>query len=191
MYKSDPASPYPDTQAFFTPLSASGADPTNGRMLVDKFSGAMFVAYMMYPTSRGSIHITGPGTKDKPRLVPNFLSTEHDRGLAVQVYEKAREILATGPLAQLVDAEVIPGERLQGEEILRYQLTKSHGFHTVGTCMIGTSDDSVVDDRLRVRGTTKLRVVDASVFPSQPAGNNNAGTQAMAWIAADVILDDQ
>ncbi|TSD65812.1 GMC oxidoreductase [Aeromicrobium piscarium] len=35
-----------------------------------------------------------------------------------------------------------------------------------------------------------LRVVDASVFPAQPSGNNSAPTQAAAWIAADMILED-
>jgi len=41
-----------------------------------------------------------------------------------------------------------------------------------------------------VRGTSNLRVVDASVFPVIPSGNNNAPTMAMAWIAADLILED-
>jgi choline dehydrogenase-like flavoprotein len=50
--------------------------------------------------------------------------------------------------------------------------------------------DGVVDDHLRVRGTTRLRVVDASVFPWEPSGNNNAPTMAMAWIAADIIRAD-
>jgi choline dehydrogenase-like flavoprotein len=62
--------------------------------------------------------------------------------------------------------------------------------HTVGTCAIGPNDDDVVDERLRVRGTRNLRVVDASIFPDMPSGNNNGPTQAMAWIAADLILQD-
>lgn len=190
MYKSDANSPHPDTQAFFTPLSATAVHPRTGRMIVDKFPGAMLNAYMMYPTSRGSIHITGSGIKDKPRLIPNHLTTEHDRALLPKVYEKARELLATEPFAGLVEAEVVPGHPLGCEEIFQYCLTKAVGYHSIGGCAIGGTEDSVVDDRLRVRGTTKLRVVDASVFPTQPGGNNNAPTQAMAWIAADIIMED-
>ena len=43
---------------------------------------------------------------------------------------------------------------------------------------------------LRVRGVGGLRVVDASVFPHMPSGNNNAPTQALAWHAAQLILED-
>ena len=48
----------------------------------------------------------------------------------------------------------------------------------------------VVDSRLRVRGVTGLRVVDASVLPVQVAGNTQAPAMAVAWIAADLILED-
>jgi choline dehydrogenase-like flavoprotein len=55
---------------------------------------------------------------------------------------------------------------------------------------MGPGSDDVVDERLRVRGTTGLRVVDASVFPHQPSGNTSAPTQALAWHAASLILED-
>ena len=38
------------------------------------------------------------------------------------------------------------------------------------------------------RGVTGLRVVDASVLPVQVAGNTQAPIMAVAWIAADLIL---
>jgi choline dehydrogenase len=37
---------------------------------------------------------------------------------------------------------------------------------------------------------TGLRVVDASVLPVQVAGNTHAPKTAVAWIAADLILED-
>jgi choline dehydrogenase-like flavoprotein len=40
----------------------------------------------------------------------------------------------------------------------------------------------------RVRGVTRLRVVDASVLPVQVADKCQAPTMAVAWIAADLIL---
>ena len=54
---------------------------------------------------------------------------------------------------------------------------------------MGPAADDVVDPQLRVRGVTGLRVVDASVLPVQVAGNTAAPTMAVAWIAADLILE--
>ncbi|MFC9355106.1 GMC family oxidoreductase [Rhodococcus sp. NPDC057014] len=192
MYKSDPASPGPDTQSFFTPISTSGVNPTTGRMVVDKFSGGMFLTFPMFPTSAGSIHITGPAVTDTPRIIPNFLATEHDRQLMAKAVAKAREIAATKPFADYLEAEVAPGPTLTDDaDIADYAINNGGtGYHTLGTCAIGPDDDDVVDGRLRVRGTTGLRVVDASVFPAMPSGNNNAPTQAMAWIAAELIAED-
>jgi choline dehydrogenase-like flavoprotein len=192
VFKSDPASPYPDTQGFFTPLSSSAVDPSTGRPVMDRFSGAMFSTYPLHPTSTGSIHITGPGTGDKPRLVPSIPTTEYDRALTIKIFHKTRQILATEPFAQLVEAETVPGKELRDDaDVLDYAInTGGRGFHTTATCAIGPDEDDVVDDRLRVRGVSNLRVVDASVFPALPSGNNNAPTMALAWIAADLILQD-
>lgn len=189
IYRSDPASTRPDTQSFFTPISTSDVNPMTGRLIVDQLPGAKLVTYPLHPTSQGSIHITGPAPADRPRLVPNFLSTEHDRALVVKGVRKAREILATPPFSDYVEAEIEPGTGLQtDEQIIEYAINKGNaGYHTLGTCAMGPDDDAVVDHHLRVRGTTGLRVVDASVFPWEPSGNNNAPTMAMAWIAADII----
>ncbi len=193
IYKSDPASPVPDTQCFFTPISTSDVNPMSGRMVVDKFPGAKYVALPMYPTSQGSLHITGPGLDDAPRLEPNFLSTEHDRQLLVKAVRKAREIVATEPFAKHVVAELQPGPQVaEDDEIIEYGINKGNaGAHGLGTCAMGPDDDDVVDASLRVRGTEGLRVVDASVFRDQPSGNNNAPTMALAWIAADIILAER
>lgn len=192
IFKSDLASPHPDTQGYFTPMSSSAVDPNTGRIIVDGYPGAMFVVLSLFPTSVGSIHITGPHTGDKPRLVSDFLMTEHDRALTVKMFNKARGILATEPLARLLQVEVSPGTELHEDaEVLNYAYKRGGGgFHSLGTCAIGPNEDDVVDDRLRVRGASRLRVVDASVFPVIPCGNNSAPTMAMAWIAADLILQD-
>ena len=51
----------------------------------------------------------------------------------------------------------------------------------------GPGDDAEVDDRLRVRGTTHLRVADASVFPTNPLGSTGAPTMTLGWIALEII----
>lgn len=192
IYKSDPAATTPDTQCLFTPLSTSAVNPMTGRLVVDSEPGAKYVVYPMYPTSRGSLHITGPGLKDEPRLDPNLVATEEDRRMIVLALRRAREIIAADPFGKHVVEELSPGPSVtEDDQIVDYAINKGvPGAHGLGTCRMGPDPDDPVDHTLRVRGTEGLRVIDASVLPGQPSGNNNAPTMALAWIAADLILAD-
>jgi choline dehydrogenase-like flavoprotein len=49
---------------------------------------------------------------------------------------------------------------------------------------------SVLDSRLRVKGVSGLRVVDASVFPNNVSGNIVSSVYATAEKAADTIKAD-
>jgi choline dehydrogenase len=61
----------------------------------------------------------------------------------------------------------------------------------VSTCRLGPDPaDAVVDDRLRVHGLDRLRVIDASVFPSITSGNTNAPTIMVGEKGADLVLAD-
>jgi choline dehydrogenase len=55
---------------------------------------------------------------------------------------------------------------------------------------MGPNDDDVLDPQLRVRGVENLRVVDASVLPIMVSGNLNGPVSALAWRAANLIVED-
>ena len=47
---------------------------------------------------------------------------------------------------------------------------------------------AVVDNQCKVYGTDRLRVIDASVFPTVISGNTNAPTMMLAEKVADMII---
>ena len=52
---------------------------------------------------------------------------------------------------------------------------------------MGTDDDAVVDEQLRVRGVEGLRVADASIMPLITGGNTNAPVIMIGERAADLV----
>ncbi|UGQ11103.1 GMC family oxidoreductase [Yinghuangia sp. ASG 101] len=171
-FKADPTSDRPDTCGFFNPLSMKGKTMHNDKLTVDDEPGLMLAAYPLRPTSRGHIHITGPDPGDPVAIQPNFLDTEEDRRILSKVGGRVRELFGAGPVADLVTEERIPGPDVRSEaDFAQVGLFQgASGYHPLGSCAMGPNPDDVVDERLRVRGTIGLRVVDASVFPYQPSG---------------------
>jgi choline dehydrogenase len=60
-------------------------------------------------------------------------------------------------------------------------------YHPVGTCRMGPGADGVVDDRLAVRETDDLWVIDGSVMPEIAAGHPHAPIAMIAERAAELL----
>jgi choline dehydrogenase len=56
---------------------------------------------------------------------------------------------------------------------------------------MGRDAQSVVDDRLRVHGIDRLRVIDASIMPRITSGNTNAPTYMIAERGASFVLSEE
>ncbi len=144
---------------------------------------------VIQPQSTGSLELRSTDPLDSVRIDPNYLSDRRDVDLLVAGFRLARRIAATTPLSDHVDAELIPGPRVQTDgEIEAFVRARARSLqHLAGTCKMGSDDLAVVDPCLRVRGIEGLRVVDASVLPNITRGHLNAPAVMIAERAADMI----
>jgi choline dehydrogenase len=182
----------PILQIHFTP-GAGGMDE-NGKMVATPDPGVNSTVCTVRPTSRGSVHARSTNPKDHPKIIHNYLSTEHDRKLAIEGFKLQRKIYQSEAFAPHRTYEILPGDSVQtDEEILDFWKREAMSvYHPVGSSKMGAADDpmAVVDNELRVHGVENLRVADASIFPLLPSGNTHAPTVAVAERAADLILGD-
>ena len=147
------------------------------------------------PTSRGFIRLRSADAADAPVISPNYLATDEDRRVAADSIRVTRRIVAQPALAPFQPHEYLPGESVRDDD---QSLLKAAGdigttiFHPVGTAKMSRASDpmAVVDERLRVIGLERIRVVDASVMPSITSGNTAAPTMMIAEKGAAMIRAD-
>ena len=148
------------------------------------------------PTSRGFVRLNARDPAAKPSIKPNYLATDEDRRIAASAIRLTRKIVAQPALEDFHPDEYLPGPQAHDDD--ERALIKAAGdigttiFHPIGTAKMGLASDPmmVVDDRLRVVGIERLRVVDASVMPSITSGNTNAPTMMIAEKGAALIRAD-
>lgn len=185
--KSDPRLGRPDLTGSVTPFAL---DPTAGKLKLASQSGMLVGMYQTRPETTSSIHSASADGSAPPVIRPRYFETETDARASGSNLRRIRELLAAGPLAEIIAEEELPSAAVPDAPASALAHGRRNGgtiFHAVGSCAMGPGDDDVVDDQLRVRGLDGVRVVDASVLPFHPSANPAAPIMAVAWIAADLI----
>jgi choline dehydrogenase-like flavoprotein len=141
--------------------------------------------------STGHVRLRSGDPKDNPAITANYLKEPEDMQAMITAVERAREILTSAPLRGLVGKEIHPGTGTSSHRDLDKTIRREaeHTYHPACTARIGTESSGVVDPQLRVHGVERLRVADASVFPTIPHGNTNAPT-VMAGEKAAVMVTE-
>jgi choline dehydrogenase len=192
--RASPASPFPDLQLYFNPLTYTTAPPDRDRSVnPDPFSGFLLSYQPARPSSRGRIDIASADPHRPPLSRPNSLSTQKDLDDVVAGGRLLQALTRTKAMRDLIAAPLGPAIATMNDEAILADFRARCGtvFHPVGTCRMGPDAcQAVVDEALRVHGVAGLRVVDASVFPSITSGNTNAPTLMVAHRAADMILHE-
>jgi choline dehydrogenase len=186
--RSDKGLRWPDIQFHFLPAAMryDGNKPIKGH-------GFMVLTGPNKPKSRGYVRVRSADPYEHPQIQFNYLQSEQDREGFRRCIRLTREIIGQPAMDRFRDGEIAPGPQVNTDEeidaFVRENLEST--YHPCGSCRMGEDDMAVVDSELRVRGIAGLRVIDSSVFPTEPNGNLNAPTIMLAERASDLVRGRQ
>ncbi|KAJ4292738.1 hypothetical protein N0V90_009401 [Kalmusia sp. IMI 367209] len=150
--------------------------------------------------SRGSIHISSSDPTTYPVIDPNYFSHPLDLDMAARSVIHAAKLTDYEPLRSKLDLDAngqvqfhpstgltsIPKTLEEAKKAVASNTVTE--YHPIGTCaMLPREKGGVVDSKCKVYGTSNVRVVDASIFPTHVQGNIVSLVYAVAEKASDLI----
>ncbi|XP_031786034.1 glucose dehydrogenase [FAD, quinone]-like [Nasonia vitripennis] len=165
------------------------------------YNGFTFLPQLLAPKSRGFIKLDPVDPVwNEPRIHANHLVDERDMRALIEGVQISNQLLNTNVFRQMgytltktpaPECDHIPFDTYEYYECYARQHTTVI-YHLVSSCKMGPDNDpeSVVDPRLRVRGISGLRVIDASIMPVIVRGNPNAPIIMIGEKGSDMIKED-
>jgi len=180
----------PDLELFITPA----AYKDHGKWFFDVNTISLH-AYLLRPQSHGSVLLNSANPFAHPLINPNYISTHEDLAKLVRGMRLCHRIAQQEPINSLLDHESDRPDldhRLhlksdaELEEIVRERVETV--YHPTSSCRMAPIDQGgVVDSELKVYGVDRLKVCDASIFPSIVSGHTTGACYATAEKLADQI----
>src|SRR5215467_2257528 len=153
----------PDVQLHFLIFSTDTAGAA-----LHTFPGFIVSVCQLRPESRGFVRIKSGDPRDPPAIQPRYLTAKADRDTLVAGMRVLQKLMRQPAMRRYVAEERVPAPSVTTDEgLLAFaRATSTTVFHPTSTCRMGPDPTAVVDERLRVRGIERLRVVDASIMPT-------------------------
>ncbi|OAV90823.1 hypothetical protein PTTG_02176 [Puccinia triticina 1-1 BBBD Race 1] len=192
-------SSYPSDWPHVEYLSAAGlvgdfSDLHMLNLLAGTDTGKEFVtilAALVAPQSRGTVKIASNDASVPPLIDPGWLTDPVDQRIAVEAFKRTREFFSAQAMQPILDGqEYVPGPSVSSDDQILDWIKNNlmTVWHAACTCSMRTKEQGgVLDSHFRVYGTKKLRVVDASAFPSLPPGHPQSTVYMIAERAACLI----
>lgn len=145
-----------------------------------------------HPVSRGQISLASADPLAAPKIQFNLLTEQADIDKLSSHYRLLTELIRQPSFAPIAGDIVRPAKAPANDKELAAYLRSACATtsHPMGSCRMGMDSDAVVDDQCRVRGIENLRVVDASVFPTQISGNPHATVMMLGDKISENILEN-
>lgn len=161
----------------------------------------IMIPTLMLELSAGSLTLppalpdARPDMQSMPVIEMGWLDHPSDRVRLREAVRLALRLMGSAEMAKVIEGPIAPApEEVNADStdaaIDHWVATNAiTSHHQSSTCRIGDPSDpaAVCDEQGRVLGTSKLRVVDASLMPDCPRANTQATTYMMAERIAGVI----
>lgn len=185
----------PDLFIFGLPGFFRGYFPTYSRVFESKHNKFTWAILKARTTNTGHVTLRSLNPWDTPHINFQYFgdgarANDPDLDAVVDGVNFVRSL--NKRLGGLIKAEEVPGANVKDQALRDFIRDEAWGHHASCTCKIGADDDptAVLDNRLRVRGTQNLRVVDASVFPKIPGYFIVTAIYMVSEKAFDMITQD-
>ncbi|QKX55584.1 uncharacterized protein TRUGW13939_02678, partial [Talaromyces rugulosus] len=191
---------------FFTTECYGGPKQYNQFPVDGKYAFSM-IAELFGPRSRGSVTLNSKDPLQNPIVDCNYLSDPLDMLVLSEACRFGNEIVmngagtkdivkgswppSSGHHAFKTREEWIPYVKEHATTCMFPYFTSAACYHASGTCAMGKDDSpmAVLDNKLRVRGVSGLRVADCSVMPALHSGHTQMPAYGIGERAADIIKE--
>jgi choline dehydrogenase len=188
--------------AFFTSRSDLAAPDLQFHMAPSGFYGGLHEPVRRAVTvgstlvrveSTGHVKLRAADPTWHPEIDPGYYADGADLDAMIAGYRTLFDVVGQGPIAKYIAEPWDPASSNPTTDDIVASIARRGQtvYHPVGTCSMGTAEDSVVDPELKVHGVEGLRVADASVMPRVTRGNTNAPTVMIGEKCADLIKESR
>ncbi|KKK16266.1 putative GMC oxidoreductase [Aspergillus rambellii] len=181
---------------FFTTECYGGPQQYN-QFPVNHQHAFSMIAELFAPKSRGTVTLESKNPSVNPVIDCNYLADPLDLLMLTEACRFGNEIVMTGAGTKDIVKGSWPSNLTHHtyttrEEWIPY--VKEHAttcYHAAGTCAMGKDDNpmAVLDNKLRVRGVSGLRVADCSVMPTLHGGHTQMPAYGIGEQCASFIKE--
>ena len=144
--------------------------------------GISFGPSLLHPESEGQIQLLSKDPYAPPIIDPNYFQRDADLQLMIEGLKITRELSRQKAFINTIKSLEYPNQEPQtDQDYLKHLRQFSQTlYHPSGTCRMSETDDGVVNSEFKVKGMDKLRICDASVFPTTVSSNTQATVLMLA-----------